>query len=654
MLKNEAQEKIINTIDGQLIVVACPGSGKTTTLVRRINHMVKTGIDPRSIIMMTFSKAAAKEMKERYTKQFPENPQGVNFCTIHAFCLAILTTFFGYERRCTINSIDVNDFFYGILKGNRDVADDIPGFIKKLLLDIGCVKNMLIEPQDYTPTCTSDKDFFIRLYEQYEEYKNNCGLIDFDDMLVLTLRGLQANPKVVQSLQETYKYIQVDEYQDTNNVQSQIIYLIAGENGNLAVVGDDDQSIYGFRAATPEIMLSFKKQYPDAIQVNMSTNYRSSSNIIKAADMVIKKNKNRFSKDFIGSKETEGSVYVSMFQTRIEETVDIAKKIKMRNAQGQSYKDFAILYRNNSQADRIANELAKVGIPFVSTEAIKFRYDSWIFRDISYFHRLAEGDDFGSKQKEAEVVYSLINRPSRYIQRTMTVHGADYTYMKEAAKRSFLKQWQKEKMYDNIDEFFSFCTSLKGENPKDSLRVIRTGLRYQEYLYDYAEKRMEDPREYIDTYNSFMEDVENNNIDTWEKWDVYIKKTKKAFEDHNKKNLDADAVTLSTMHKSKGLEWKVVFLPNSNDSIIPGTERMEKDLKTESNVSERHRMEAKIKTRIEEERRLYYVAMTRAKEELWVSYNGRAKQSRYVRDFENMAKKYIDESDTLNSRLKKL
>lgn len=654
MLKNEAQEKIINTIDGQLIVVACPGSGKTTTLVRRINHMVKTGIDPRSIIMMTFSKAAAKEMKERYTKQFPENPQGVNFCTIHAFCLAILTTFFGYERRCTINSIDVNDFFYGILKGNRDVADDIPGFIKKLLLDIGCVKNMLIEPQDYTPTCTSDKDFFIRLYEQYEEYKNNCGLIDFDDMLVLTLRGLQANPKVVQSLQETYKYIQVDEYQDTNNVQSQIIYLIAGKNGNLAVVGDDDQSIYGFRAATPEIMLSFKKQYPDAIQVNMSTNYRSSSNIIKAADMVIKKNKNRFSKDFIGSKETEGSVYVSMFQTRIEETVDIAKKIKMRNAQGQSYKDFAILYRNNSQADRIANELAKVGIPFVSTEAIKFRYDSWIFRDISYFHRLAEGDDFGSKQKEAEVVYSLINRPSRYIQRAMTVHGADYTYMKEAAKRSFLKQWQKEKMYDNIDEFFSFCTSLKGKNPKDSLRVIRTGLRYQEYLYDYAEKRMEDPREYIDTYNSFMEDVENNNIDTWEKWDVYIKKTKKAFGDHNKKNLDADAVTLSTMHKSKGLEWKVVFLPNSNDSIIPGTERMEKDLKTESNVSERHRMEAKIKTRIEEERRLYYVAMTRAKEELWVSYNGRAKQSRYVRDFENMAKKYIDESDTLNSRLKKL
>ena len=654
MLKNEAQEKIINTIDGQLIVVACPGSGKTTTLVRRINHMVKTGIDPRSIIMMTFSKAAAKEMKERYTKQFPENPQGVNFCTIHAFCLAILTTFFGYERRCTINSIDVNDFFYGILKGNRDVADDIPGFIKKLLLDIGCVKNMLIEPQDYTPTCTSDKDFFIRLYEQYEEYKNNCGLIDFDDMLVLTLRGLQANPKVVQSLQETYKYIQVDEYQDTNNVQSQIIYLIAGKNGNLAVVGDDDQSIYGFRAATPEIMLSFKKQYPDAIQVNMSTNYRSSSNIIKAADMVIKKNKNRFSKDFIGSKETEGSVYVSMFQTRIEETVDIAKKIKMRNAQGQSYKDFAILYRNNSQADRIANELAKVGIPFVSTEAIKFRYDSWIFRDISYFHRLAEGDDFGSKQKEAEVVYSLINRPSRYIQRAMTVHGADYTYMKEAAKRSFLKQWQKEKMYDNIDEFFSFCTSLKGKNPKDSLRVIRTGLRYQEYLYDYAEKRMEDPREYIDTYNSFMEDVENNNIDTWEKWDVYIKKTKKAFEDNNKKNLDADAVTLSTMHKSKGLEWKVVFLPNSNDSIIPGTERMEKDLKTESNVSERHRMEAKIKTRIEEERRLYYVAMTRAKEELWVSYNGRAKQSRYVRDFENMAKKYIDESDTLNSRLKKL
>lgn len=652
MLKNKAQEEIIKTIDGQLIVVACPGSGKTTTLVRRIDHMVKEGIDPRTIIMMTFSQAAAKEMRERYNKQFPDNPAGVNFCTIHSFCFAILRTYFGYTKESTIDPNDVNDFFYGILRTNRDVADDIPGFIKKLLLDIGCIKNSLISPEDYTPTCTSDKKFFLDLYEKYEEYKRKYGLIDFDDMLVLTLHGLEQNTQIVEKLQNVYKYIQVDEYQDTNNVQSKIIYLLAGKNGNLAVVGDDDQGIYGFRAATPDIMLSFKDVYPNAKQVNMSTNYRSCSNIIKAADMVIKKNTKRFAKDFIGSKEEAGKVYVSEYKTKNDELIDIAKKIKKRHDNGQDYKNFAILFRNNSQAGRIANELAEADIPFVSTETIRFRYDSWIYRDILNFHRLAEGYNFGNKTNE--IVYTLINRPNRYIPRAMTEHGADYAYMKAAAQNSYLKKWQKERMEESIDEFFGITSSLKEKSPVDTLRLIFSGLGYREYLREYAEKRMEDPRDYLDIFNSYYEDINKNKITTWEEWDSYIKASKKAFEDHNKKNLNADAVILSTMHKSKGLEWNVVYLPGSNDSIIPGIDNMIKKLREESNQKKQAIIKKDMEKQIEEERRLYYVAMTRAKEELWVSYYGRLKQSRFVRDFENMAEKFIDKDDSLNSRLKKL
>ena len=241
MEKNIAQEEVIRTVEGQLIVIACPGSGKTTTLVRRIHHMTtECQIDSGNILMITFTSAAAKEMKERYQKMYGKDE--VTFCTIHALCLAILRKFRSFTNDSILS--DARGFFYDALRGNKKIN-------------------------------AGDKEEFEELYQKYEEYKEQCNLIDFDDMLLQAYDCMKHDTGCLTWLREKYQYIQVDEYQDTNFLQRDIVYLLAGENGNLSVVGDDDQSIYGFRGARPEVMLKFQEQYPDAKLIRMNTNYRS-------------------------------------------------------------------------------------------------------------------------------------------------------------------------------------------------------------------------------------------------------------------------------------------------------------------------------------------------------------------------------------------
>lgn len=630
--ENKAQEEIINTINGQLIVVACPGSGKTTTLVRRIDHMVKSGINPNEIIMMTFSQAAAREMQERYESQFPENPKGVKFCTIHSFCFTVLCQYFNYSRDCIISTKSVYDFFYSKLRNNPDVNNDLAGFIKKLLLDIGNVKNLMIQANEYTPQCTDDKKLFISLYNDYEEYKNSYNMIDFDDMLVLALQNLKKNKNVVAELQSKYKYIQVDEYQDTNLVQTGIIYEIAGEKGNLAVVGDDDQSIYGFRAATPDIMLSFKDVYPNAKIIKMSTNYRSREEIIDASNAVIKNNTTRYSKDFIASRGKGGKVSIINKPSLQEEIDEMAHVIKTRHEKGESYNNFAILFRTNAQADGIANALIKEDIPFISTEPVKSRYDSWMYKDIIAFHNLAVNGDQGAAY--ADDMYALINKPKRFISRMLTRKGMNYEWIKEQIRMSNSQGWQKTKMIESIDEFFCGINLLRMKSPLDSLNTILYNLHYGNYLKEYAKKHNDDVQDYINLYNAFVNDVKNNNIKTWEDWDKFVIKYNYLFQIHNKKEKKYDAVTISTMHKSKGLEWNVVYLPDCIESKMPG-----------SGVTP---------VQIEEERRLFYVSMTRAKEELYLYYHGKGTATRYIKELQVLPKSNKKNGDSLKNRISNL
>lgn len=622
--KNEAQEEVINTINGQLLVIACPGSGKTTTLVRRIANMIDHGVKPESIIMMTFSRAAAKEMAGRFKKNFPLLPQTVNFCTIHSFCFSLLQKYGDYNGDSLINSEEVFRYFKRILKGDQKIMSDFSNFYKALLLDIGNVKNRMVSPDEITPTCTSDKVLFKNLFNGYEKYKRKIHKIDFDDMLRIALDMLRSDPGLVRSLQDSYRYIQVDEYQDTNVVQAEIIYTIAGKNGNLAVVGDDDQSIYGFRAATPDIMFAFTKEYPTAKTVQMGTNYRSKDEIIKAAGNVIKNNKKRFAKEFRGVNGTGGKVSVSYANTSKAECQNIVKAIKFMIKKGTDPEDIAVLFRKNVQAEPIAQALAEAGLPFKSTEHVKSRYENFIYKDIMSFIDTAQGDPDDVIPAD---LYQLLCKPKRYFKRGIADNGLDYAYMNAFIDKSQMEDWQRKRAHDEIDQFFAAMNKLTKADPAEALQIIKKDLKYEKYLEDYAEFREENPKDYRNMFRQFEKDVEENDIKTFEDWKTFAEKTKALFEKKNRKQ--GKAVTISTMHKSKGLEWDTVFMLGCNDDTIPGKNDEGDDL--------------------EEERRLFYVAMTRAKKTLNISYTGYKNESRFI---DEITKKSTPEKkDNLKGRL---
>lgn len=263
MLKNEAQEQAIHNIYGQTIIIACPGSGKTTTLLRRIDYMISQGIDPASILMITFTKAAATEMKNRFEQQYIKN-SGVTFSTIHSLCLSVVKKFGGFSLNNILS--DPAGILMDIVVKDYSINDKRK-FITDIINDISMVKNNQIDIKKYEPKCCDDRDKFIKIYNAYETVKQEEGKLDFDDILIWAYKILSEEPDTLDWLRDRYAFIHVDEYQDTNYIQRDIIYLIAGPEGNLTVVGDDDQSIYAFRGAKPEIMLNFKKDYPEAKEI---------------------------------------------------------------------------------------------------------------------------------------------------------------------------------------------------------------------------------------------------------------------------------------------------------------------------------------------------------------------------------------------------
>lgn len=603
--KNLAQERAIQTINGPVIVISCPGSGKTTTLVRRIKNIVDNGGNPKRILMITFANSAAKDMQERYVKLYGNNP-GVSFMTIHSLCFYILKAELGYTSESLISESQKMEFLVNQLRGNIYVTDAWE-MAKTIATEMSVVRNSYIPLEKYNPS-GCEKELFLKIYKAYEVEKRNSGKIDFDDMLVKCEDLLSSNKAVCEKWGNLFDYIQVDEYQDTNQIQKDIIYHLIKRTRNLCVVGDDDQSLYSWRGADPTIMMTFKRDFEDAIEIDMSTNYRSAQKIIDFADTLIKRNSVRFNKDFIsfrGQKGIRGDVVFLEGKGKLDEISLVVENIKRLHSEGFNYKDMAILFRTNKQAEVPAEQLSRNEIPFSSTEKIKSIYESYIFKDIKAYTELS----LGREDRYQSNLYMVLNHPNRYLSiqnfRNIPFEREAFLLAIEPLRHS-RDSWRftnAEKDIKSLFDNFGRNVITKETSPKEVFERLEDSqkINYLKHLKNVSQMKNEDYNNELELFNLLKEDaLKFDSVESWFKHANYmVVKTQEL----NRKKVD-DGVKLTTMHKSKGLEWKVVFVIGVEEGVLP------------SKLSV-------LDGKVEEERRILYVAMTRAMDILFISFSGK-------------------------------
>ena len=621
MKLSKPQEEAMKTTDGQIILISCPGSGKTSTVVRRVQYMVEHGIPPQEMLVLTFSKAAATEMKERFLNLMPkEDRRGENvwFATIHSFCYNIIAS--AYKLNAD-NILGETEGWMIIRKGLdelkrkkilkmsiRDYAD----FTSSCLREISVINNNGVDWSTYkAQTCPTSE--FREIYNLYEEEKQCIGKIDYDDMLKLCYQLLSEREDYLEYYKNRFRYIIVDEYQDTNFLQRDILYLLAGspDEANLCVVGDDDQSIYKFRGARPEIMLGFSDVYPNCRQIYMDVNYRSEPCIIQHAKQLIEHNKTRFSKDIKAFKTGEGLIQEMPAKTSENEVINIVNKIQLLHSEKNTkYEDMAVLYRNNKQASFLSLILMRKGIPFHSNDQIQSPYKHWIFQDLMAYYRLAEGIGNGHD------LIQVINKPNRFIpvQKLYKAVPEEKTIAR-LVYNSVEEPWKRNKAVDEVHDFFQNLRLLQKNTPSDFVQLVYSLAGYHAYLKSYAAYRNMDITELTGMISSYMEDIKENHISSVPEWIQYADEINLKIDSINKSR-SKKGVSISTMHKAKGLEWDTLFLLGANEGTVPSEKTVEQG-------------------GLEEERRLFYVAVTRAKRELYISYtdNNEAHKSRFVSEF---------------------
>lgn len=601
---NKSQLKAIKHNKGPMLVLAGPGSGKTLVITRRVNELVENyGVNPSNILVITFTKAAAIEMKERYMKLTGERKASVNFGTFHAIYFTILKYAYNYNASNILREETRNQFFKEIIEHLDIEIEDEKEFLNNISSEISLVKSERMDLNHYYSINCSD-DVFKQIYNEYDNKLRRSNLIDFDDMLVLCYELLKARSDILAIWQNKYKYILIDEFQDINKIQYDIIRLLAQPQNNLFIVGDDDQSIYQFRGAKPDIMLNFNRDYPDTKQVLLDTNYRSYSTIVEKAASLIKNNTKRFPKEII-SKNTGGEEPILRgFPGLKEQNSMVVANILEHYKAGISFSEMAILYRTNTQPRALLEKVMEYNIPFQMRDVIPNIYEHWISINIINYIKIAMGN------MDRGLFLSISNRPKRYISREAFAEPiVSFHQLREFYAG---KEW----MIERIDKLEYDITLLKSMTPFAAINYIRQGIGYDEYMKEYADFRRIKVDELLDTLGELQEGAKP--FKTYEEWFAHIDNYKdelKRQADNRQRKKD-NSVTLATMHSSKGLEYKVVFIVDANEGITP------------------HR-KAVLDADIEEERRLFYVAMTRAKEHLhiyWVKdrYNKELTCSRFI------------------------
>ena len=587
MKRNPSQKRAIAHLSGPMMVLAGPGSGKTSVIVERTAYMTGEGkIPSSSVLVVTFSRAAAVEMKERFLKFTGQSGTRVTFGTFHGVFYGILKQAYNLTSANILSEEEKN----GIL---RELALNFGGelasegdFTEEIAKEISMVKGNRISLEHYYSSCCPD-EVFRQIYGAYGNMLRERRKLDFDDMLLSCYELFDKRKDILRAWQQKFRYILVDEFQDINQLQYDIVRLLAEPENNLFIVGDDDQSIYHFRGARPEIMLNFTKDYPGAEKVVLDVNYRCSKRILDSAMKVIGRNKTRFQKE-LSTPNPEGEpVRLCEHANPREEYLSVTAELRKRLEQGENLENTAVLLRTNQEAEGLIAAFMERQIPFTMKEKLPNLFQHWICRNLLAYMRFAQGE------RSRKLFLEIMNRPNRYISRDAIASDREISFER---LRDFYKD--KDWMCDRLTTMETHLRILKGLPPYAAINFIRKGMGYEEYLQEYALYRKIKPEELGEIMDRLSESAKGMN--TLKEWEEYIEDYTRKLEEQAGKQ-KKEGVQILTLHGAKGLEFDRVYILNVNEGSIPYRK-------------------AVLAPAVEEERRLFYVGMTRARKFLTLCY----------------------------------
>lgn len=600
---NTAQQKAVCHETGPMLVLAGPGSGKTTVLLCRISRLLERGLaKPQEILALTFSKAAAEEMKSRFENL--NGASGVSFGTFHSIFFRILRSRYGWNVEQIFQEEERRNILRNSIEAEKWDIPDLEEYISQFFSQLSLMNSELEQPNRFTPVGMPVEEFR-KLYRAYEGYKERHEKLDFDDMLTQCYQLLREDAAVREYWQRKYKFILVDEFQDVNQAQFACLQILAEKHQNLFVVGDDDQSIYAFRGARPDFLLHFPTLYPAAKKVTLNTNYRSTERIVNLAERVIGNNEVRFVKNMKGIGEAGDKVTFFLAEDAAKEAAHIAEKIGRLLDEGMPLTEIAVIYRTNLQGGAFARELYKRGIPYDLRDNSGNVYEHWVAKDLLAYLLLAENEESDSALRR------ILNKPKRYIGKDLLAEAETmpYTLLRSFFVCPSLKGWQEE----NLENLRIDLNQIRKRTPYDAVKYIRKVIGYDEYLEEFAAYRRTSAQVLQEIADEIMETAKDcadvrSFREQLERLSLQMK------EQSRKKGQKRNGVALMTMHGAKGLEFRAVFLPSLVEGIVPH----EKGMDT-----------------VAEERRLFYVAMTRASEKLCLSailqrYEKERKPSRFL------------------------
>ena len=616
-LLNESQRAAVEQIEGPVMIVAGAGSGKTRVLTYRVAHMLKNGIDPFNILSLTFTNKAAKEMRERIFAVMGSEARNVWMGTFHSIFARILRIEYdkiGYPRNFTIyDTDDAKSLIKSIV--NEMKLDDKVYKPSAILGRISAAKNALVKSAEYKSNDentqydeSSGKPKFGEIYSTYEARCFRAGAMDFDDLLIKTYELFHNFPEVVNKYQHQFKYIMVDEFQDTNHAQYAIIRKLAKVHENIAVVGDDAQSIYAFRGATIKNILNFHKDFPDTKVFKLEENYRSTKNIVEAANSIIKQNKDQIEKKVFTSNEIGERIRVFRALTDNEEGKMVASSIfgeKMNSHVAN--KDFAILYRTNAQSRSIEEALRKINIPYIIYGGQSFYQRKEIKDIIAYFRVVINPND-------EEALKRIINYPSRGIGKTTLDH---LNVLANKHQKSWWEIMSNASLYgikssgllqDFVMMIRSFQTMLDKTAYDVAMHIAKQTTLLKSLYEDKTVEgiaRYENIEELLNGIKEFSIDqiVDDDGVVKALTLPAYMQDIALLTDADKDKDEDDDKVSMMTIHASKGLEFRFVYIVGLEENLFPS------------------QMALNSRTELEEERRLFYVALTRAMKKLTLSFS---------------------------------